>query len=246
MMAHKRCALIFMLLFPLVAISQERELVFNAKFIQIKEEANYGLVNRGLNLQCGYFQRNNRPNFLLDFRGDFSFGANYRQGIGLFWQLKPIDIHIAKGKEKTSSTGPYASMNYQFQLYPELQSGHLFWFTHHEIGIRHLRSLTFAKRQWELGASAAVLGLTSRPEKLPQSESLFYDLSGKYIFKSQHSNMKLQTLNRFIHLNTYLKLQSVKRWTFAYEIDYTHIGGELAIDYLSHSINTYITLRNEN
>ncbi|MEE9462633.1 MAG: hypothetical protein V3V53_12420 [Bacteroidales bacterium] len=32
--------------------------------------------------------------------------------------------------------GPYLGLNYQFQLYPELQSGHLHWFTFYDLGPR--------------------------------------------------------------------------------------------------------------
>ena len=101
------------------------------KFVQIKDAFNYGLNFNGLNLEVGYLLEKKSESHLFTYSANLAFGANYNNGIGLFWQFKPVDIFygfdISNKKDNIIFIGPYFQTFYNWQLYPELQSGQMFW-----------------------------------------------------------------------------------------------------------------------
>ncbi|MFY0644675.1 MAG: hypothetical protein JXR19_09450 [Bacteroidia bacterium] len=222
-----------------------RSIYINPEFHQIKEAANYGLVNQGLNIDFGFKQIQKNSNYLKAFNSELAFGINYAKGLGMNWTLTPVDLHFAKKIESLKGfLGAYTSFNYHFQLYPELQSGHLFWFTNHEMGLRYSTTLHIKDKPYSVQVSSSLLGFTSRPKLSLEHETLFYDLSFKNIVKSQHSNLKLGLPHKFSHLN--LEIQQIKeekKWTLGYEADFIWIGGNSHLKYLTHSINLNRRLR---
>ncbi len=111
--------IIALLLFIICSISaqaqdttafKEHKLNFRTQFFQIKEAANYGLVFSGLNLIFGYDYISKTQKNIFIYSPDFSFGADFRKGVGLNWHFKPADFfygwHISKGSDHTLFLGP--------------------------------------------------------------------------------------------------------------------------------------------
>ena len=71
----------------------EHTLSFKSQYIQIKDEFNYGLVNRGLNLVGEYTLVSHMDKNKFMYQAELGFGANYNQGVGMIWSLKPFDLY---------------------------------------------------------------------------------------------------------------------------------------------------------
>ena len=100
---------------------------FGAGFFQVKDGKNYGLVFNGGMLNTSYMLRGHHGNHLYDYRVDFGFGPSFAKGIaGINFKLNPVNIdylfRLAGNSSFKLYLGPYLGLNYQFQLYPELQS----------------------------------------------------------------------------------------------------------------------------
>ena len=89
----------------------EHKVSFKSQYIQIKDEFNYGLVNRGLNLVGEYTLVSHMDNNKFMYQAELAFGANYNQGVGMIWSLKPFDLNYSFSLNENAdlpiSLGPY-------------------------------------------------------------------------------------------------------------------------------------------
>lgn len=211
------------------------------EFIQIKDEFNYGLVNNGLNLGAQYSIEKTLDNARFIYSPEISFGANFNKGIGLSWGFVPIEFFygykIDENETKPLIIGAYFSTNYNWQLYPELQSGHMFWFTSIEVGPQLIFALPIKNRHVKIIFSNSLAGLASRPE--PATESYFYSLTFSDFVTNAHSNLQFGSFNLFNHTNFEVKLlnKKKKKLSMAYEFEYFGYYMQPKLSYLSHSLN---------
>lgn len=217
--------------------SKRHSISLKTEFIQLKDQFNYGLVFNGLNLGIDYSFTKSFGNGLLEYGAGLGFGANYNKGIGLSWRLKPIDIFYGrKINAKNIYPGAYFASNYQWQLYPELQSGHMFWFTAIEIGPQIVVELPYKARTIKVTFSNSIAGLNSRP--VPATELYYYSLQVADFFSNGHQNLKFGTYNRFNH--TRLKIELVKkahkRLGFAYIFEYFGYYQNPKINIMNHAL----------
>jgi len=214
---------------------------FKSQFFQIKDEFNYGLVFSGLNLVFEY-------TFILDLKKNtfqytpaFAFGVDYNKGIGLAWTFKPVDVfygfRINSNDTKPLTIGPYISTNYFWQLYPELQSGHMFWFSSIEIGPRIIWKLPYKGRSIFFKLSNSIAGWTSRPT--PSTETHYYSLTIGDFISNAHSNMEFGSFNLFNHTDFQVEILNPKRkrLSMAYEFEYFGYFQEPRLNYIVHSFN---------
>ena len=61
----------------------EHTLSFKSQYVQIKDEFNYGLVNRGLNLVGEYTLVSHMDKNVFSYQAELGFGVNYNQGVGM-------------------------------------------------------------------------------------------------------------------------------------------------------------------
>jgi hypothetical protein len=213
---------------------------FSTQYYQIKEAANYGLVNQGLNLSVNYDYEKEYESGILTYSPHIAFGPNYRYGLGLNWYFKFIDFFYGfKIGQKTGHSmhiGIYGAVNNFWQLYPELQSGHMFWFTSIEIGPKFQGKYTLGNRELFLKASTSMYGLTSRP--IDQTEQYFYSLSIGDVLADSFSNMQFGSNNRFNH--TFFEVDysnpSRNKLTMGYAFEYFNYYDAPTFSYITHSI----------
>jgi len=211
------------------------------QFFQIKDAFNYGLVFNGLNLVGRYSFEKTTEKTSIIYNPEFSFGANFNKGVGLDWGFIPINFFIGRNINRSKSKplvfGGYFLTNYNWQLYPELQSGHMFWFTSLEIGPQAIFSLPIKHREIKITLSNSLAGFTSRP--IPATESYFYSLTFSDFVTNAHSNLKMGSYNLFNHTNLEIELlnNTKKRFSFAYEFEYFGYYKEPKLSYLTHSLN---------
>jgi hypothetical protein len=212
---------------------------FKSGFIQIKDEFNYGLVNNGLDLAGEYALTLPGVRKTFAFKAGLSFGANYKQGLGLAWSCKPLDVYYGFRLNNNPlvplTLGPYVAGYYMWQLYPELQSGKMFWLSSYELGPRILISLPVKNRTLHLSVSSSLASLNSRPEM--KTEEYYYSLTFADFITNPHSNMTFGFLDVFNHTQFILELADPdKKMSVAYEFNYIGYLNPPNFKYLSHSI----------
>lgn len=211
------------------------------QFFQIKDVFNYGLIFNGLNFVGRYSFEKTTEKTTIIYNPEFSFGANFNKGVGLAWGFIPIDFFIGSNingsKSKPFIFGGYFLTNYNWQLYPELQSGQMFWFTSIEIGPQAIFSLPIKHREIKISLSNSLIGFTSRP--IPATESYFYSLTFSEFVTNAHRNLKMGSYNLFNHANLEIVLlnKTKKRLSLAYEFKYFGRYKESKLNYLIHSLN---------
>lgn len=222
---------------------KEHFLTLKIEFFQIKEAANYGLVFNGLNLVVDYDLVIINENTIFQYSPEFGFGANFNNGIGLSWEFKPIDLYygfqIFEESNYDFFVGPYASINYQFQLYPELQSGHNYWFSFVDLGPKIIAKVNLLDIPLRVSFSNSIAGLGSRPKVNPQSESHFYSLNFFDWLSDMNSNFEFGSFNLLNHSNLEIEFISILKdgLSIEYEFEYYGYFNNPKLDYISHGIN---------
>ena len=146
------------------------------QFCQIKDAFNYGLVYTGFNIAGGYTLAYESNKDMVKYAPELGIGPNFNKGTGVFLQMRPIDIFYGKKlKKRPLVAGLKALTNYNWQLYPDLQSGHLFWFTSIEIGPQVIYTFPIKNRKARITFYNSILGFSSRPR--PTTETYFYALN---------------------------------------------------------------------
>jgi hypothetical protein len=220
-----------------VSFAQSNTVTFKPQFFQVKESFNYGLVNDGLNLGLAYQFHQELGNGSFDVSPQLAIGLNYAKGIGMAFQFRPVDIY--RGWEinwKNVVLGPYTSVNYQWQLYPELQSGHMFWFSSMELGSRVKFPLSVGSKKMVIDFSNSMFGLVSRPELQPGQEEYYYSLAASDWIKNVHQNMTFGFNDLFNHTILKVQLVSEKKTKLGYEFEYFGYYKVPEINYMSHSL----------
>ena len=219
---------------------KEHSLTIKSQFIQIKDEFNYGLVHRGLNLAGEYTYTRLSEKNKFSYQAELGFGANYNQGLGMIWSLKPLDLfygfRINADPKLPITLGPYLAGYYKWQLYPELQSGHMFWMSSYEIGPRMELSLPVKNRLLHMSLATSLASLNSRPVYV--TESYYYSLTFSDFVRNPHTNISFGSLNTFTHTDLRLELaHPEKSFSIAYEFEFMGYLKAPEFKYIVHSIN---------
>lgn len=210
------------------------------QFSQIKDQINYGLVFSGLNLGGSYSLEKATQNYLFIYTPEINSGINFNKGIGLAFSFTPVDLFIGRNlsikKSRPFVFGAYTSVDYNWQLYPELQSGHMNWFTTIEFGPQIIFYLPIKKRDFKIMISNSLAGFTSRPQQ--ETESYFYSLRFSDFVSNAHSNFQFGTYNIFNHTNIVVELlPDQKSFSMAYEFEYFGYFKAPKLSYINHSLN---------
>lgn len=220
---------------------KSQSLTLKTEFQQIKDNFNYGLVFSGINLVGKYSLEKSFEKSTFIYSPELGLGVNYNKELGFSLGFVPLDLYYGL-KVKNSIAGPltiggYITTDYNWQFYPDLQSGHMFWFTSIEIGPQILFTLPVKDRKIEIILSNSLAGYTSRPD--PGTETYFYSLRFSDFISNVHSNLQFGSFNKFNHTNIVAKLQPSrnKRLFLAYEFEYFGYYNNPKLNYLSHSLN---------
>lgn len=230
------------------AKAQKHALTFKPEYFQVKDQLNYGLVHNGLNLAGEYQYLIETSNRFLSYSSEIGFGINYRQGLGLFWTFKPIDLFYGfkLGNNPTSKiiVGPYYASIYSWQLYPELKSGHMSWNTSYELGPKIIASFPYRKKSIKISFSNSIAGFSSRPEL--KTEEYFYSLTLSDYAKNAHKNLNFGSMDVNNHVNLEVELITPdKNRSISYEFEYISVLTTSSFSYISHAINLNWTLGNK-
>jgi hypothetical protein len=213
---------------------KRQSLIAQLQFTQIKDAYNYGLVFSGPALELYY--SNTRPlgQKTLNYQCGLGFGLLFNKDAGFNARFTPLKLALIFPTPHFS-IGPYLSTHYQWQLYPEVQSGHMFWFTSMEIGPQLSTSFPLFSGKLELTASTALAGLTSRPSR--NTETYFYSLRLGDFIKNAHNELDAGTLDQFNHSVLKLGWDNQKALSFAYSFEYFGYFRAPKINIINHAFH---------
>jgi len=166
-------------------------------YLQIKEEMNHGLVFRGPGLNYSYSLLLQKSRSEIHY--DVLFGFSYMQTRGIaagnvnFIPLK-LDYLFACYNGNIM-LGPSIIADYNYELYPDLQSGYSFWFTNYSLGGILQYKFNIAGHKLALSLNTSLIGFTSRQVKY--DDPYFFDLSLGYIIQYVHQDFKFGSWNRY-------------------------------------------------
>jgi hypothetical protein len=213
-------------------------IAFETQFHQLKEGHNYGRVFNGLLLGVDYKLVQGNEVHSWAYSAGLGFGPSYKIGLGLCWTFKPGHFqYLFKLKESKFWLGPYASINYSWQLYPELQSGHMFWNTSFEMGSMLEYHPTIKNRKLTFKLGGAILGLNSRPDY--PTEVYHYSLTVKDYVSNAHKNLEPVFSNSYNHVQfaVILNHKEDKKLSLGYSFEYVGRLKSSRFTFINHSFN---------
>ncbi|MEQ9063651.1 MAG: hypothetical protein RIE58_05710 [Vicingaceae bacterium] len=208
---------------------------------QIKEGLNHGLVYTGPLFKFNYRRSWDLNKHTLTYEGRFGLGPlSTREMLGLNFIITPIDLsYFAYENRKRIyfKAGPWFSVDYNYQLYPNHQSGYSFYFTNINLGFVASASFENDDIYLRIRWKNSLLGLVSRPPIY--RNPYFFDLSLGTYFKDQHRTFQGGSFNVFN--NTQAEVLYVNphhpRIGFAYQFWYFTYSDEPSLKTLSHGIS---------
>jgi hypothetical protein len=110
--------------------------------------------------------------------------------------------------------------DYNYQMYPDLQSGYSFWFTHISLGISSEYKFSINRNLLKLRLETSLFGFTSRQEVY--NDPYFFDMGFGYALKSVNQDLIFGSLNNYNHTEFELRWQNSdeSRIAFAYNLQY--------------------------
>jgi hypothetical protein len=229
-------------------VSKNHYFTFKTQFIQIQDDFTYGLVFEGINLMAGYEFIRESEKHAFTYSPEIGFGGIFNKGAGFAWRFKPVDVFYGfriasqSNNKGFNHIGAYFAADYQWQQYPELQGGHLYWFTALELGPRISYSLPLKSKEIHITFSTSLAGFTSRPE--PSTETYFYSFGLSEFVSSAHRNMQFGSFNLFNRTRFDIELAKMKagRFSLTYGFEYFGYHQEPRLNFMNHSLKLKIKI----
>jgi len=178
--------------------------------LQIKDRYNVGMVFNGVQLEYRYGALWTINKHEILYQPKLGFGAVFnRKILGLqLPKFAPVNltwaIRFYEQNGHIIKAGANLITDYSYQLYPDLQTGHLFWSS--EIGISPVMQYTYQWGSKRIGVYAqnSLLGFTSHK---PEYNSYWFSLKAKEWFVEPHKNMKFGSYDKYkmlTRIHTYI------------------------------------------
>jgi hypothetical protein len=209
MMKIFNLALVFVLILPNILAQEtvlEKNSSYSSCFPQVKEGENFGLVFRGPGFNYSMSWSGTNKKRILTQESEIGVGILFSRKIpSLEFYLKPIDLHylIKLPVEGTNLyVGPVLKFEYNYSLYPQLQSGFDYWFTNFSLGAGARYDFNYKKSSFTLNLSSSIAGFFSRQNE--KRDPYFFDLGIDYACKHLNQDFAFGSLD--IYNSTYVEL----------------------------------------
>jgi hypothetical protein len=122
-------------------------------------------------------------------------------------------------------------------VYPELQSGRMFWFSTFEIGPRVMLTLPLRWKALNISMSNNLCGWTSRPD--PATETTFYHRQFSDFINSVHRNLRFGFIDLFDHTEIFISAPNLKERgpSLGYRFKYFGYDQQPKVMFVMHSFN---------
>jgi len=220
-----------------------RSMNYSLDILQIKDGLNYGLVFTGPMNRFSYKKSWEVNGKDLMYQGDFGIGFLVTKGIrGVAFRVKLVDIFYniyERRRTITFAAGPWVKMDYNYQLYPDLQNGYSFHATNYTLGLalsaKYQTEEVYLRLRWK----NSLAGLISRSPEV--RDPYFFELSLGTYFRDQHQNFSAGSFN--LYNNTSIELLYVNpnhpRLGYAYSFEYFSYNNSPELKMLSHSFSLF-------
>lgn len=211
---------------------------------QIKEHANFGMVFKGPELNYGMAWDFNKVNTRITYEYELGLRILFAREIpALGVYLKPVDfgymfaIPVENGN---LHVGPSLKCEYNYNLYPDLQSGFDYWFTNFSLGINAFYGFNYKTSSFSIEFNSQFIGFTSRQPAY--RNPYFYDLGFKHAINHLHQDLTFGFLNKFntSSFEVLWKSKSNSRITIGYIFKYSGYYKNPEIIMASHNIKFII------
>lgn len=186
--------------------------------LQIKESLNLGLVFTGPQIVYAHSwgQANAETSWVLT--SEIGAGVVFSRGImGANIHLMPARWQYKWKVAPALFVGTVLAAEYNYQLYPDLQSGFSYWFSCWSAGVAVEYQFQAFDNDWRIAGTTSLLGLTSRP---PEARNpYFFDLGFAEAVRYLHQNITFGSVNQFTR--TSIELMWKPRTTTNIGISYT-------------------------
>jgi len=231
---------------PLYAqIKQSHSIILS--FLQMKDEFNFGLVFNGLQLKYIYGITWKIGESELTYKPELAFGVAWSHEmtgykIGISPVNVSLEIPVFQKNGHIIKAGANLAGDYNYQMYPDLHGGHLFWTS--EIGLSPLLKYQYQfnnKSRVVCSLQNSLLGFVSHTES---NDPYFYSFKAGDFFIRPHENMKFGSFNNYDHTKLSFEFISNvnKIYSFIYEFDYLGIWYNTKFEQINHSLIWRMTL----
>lgn len=244
--------LFFSFLIFMAAKAQEKKVIsqsyFSGGLKQIKESANFGLVFKGPNMIYGHYWESSKNNRIFSIENQIGVCIPFSKGIpALDIYFKPAEISymFSTNKKNSFTIGPLVKLEYNYTLYPQLQSAFDYWFTNFSLGVNTRYNFTLANQSVNARLKFSLCGFTSRQPK--SRNPYFYDIGFKHAFRHLNSGFEFSSLDKFNTTDFELswKPKPASRITWAYCFNYSGYFEAPEISMISHNIKLTFNPKNK-
>jgi len=213
---------------------------FSTGFSQLKEAANFGLVFNGPAINYGMTWNLRNEKRMITYGYELGVGIPFSKNIpALDIYLKPINVAYMfrfPGLHSRLYIGPDLKFEYNYTLYPQLQSGFDYWFTNFSLGIKAHYAFTYQNSAFQIAVSSSLAGFISRQPDY--RDPYFFDIGFKYAVRDLHKNLVFGSFEKYntTDLEILWKPVSKSRLTFGYEFRYAGYYQAPEFKKVSHSI----------
>jgi hypothetical protein len=206
---------------------------------QIRENANFGLVFAGPEVIYGHYWEYSKNNRIFSIENEIGVCIPFSKGIpALDIYFKPAEISylIPITWINNFAAGPLVKFEYNYTLYPQLQSAFDYWFTNFSLGIKTLYDFNIAGQSMSVRLKSSLCGFYSRQPDY--RNPYFYDIGFKHAVKHLNSDLKFSTLSDYNSSDFELswKQKADSRITLVYCLNYTGYFEKPEISIVRHSI----------
>jgi hypothetical protein len=218
--------LFLFLILSVAGICKSQTVTVNDQYVvaglsQIRESMNYGFVFNGPMIKYGREWQWQMPDDRIELESSLGLSAVFKKGPGIDFSLTPLNFNYMFKLSDLLWLGPGIMTGYNYDFYPDLQTGHDFWFSHYSAGLAVFFQKLLSKRIIGIKISSTLFGFTSRtPEDF---NTLFFDIGIKNALQDLHRNMNWNQLGRYnvTHFEFSLKPVQGGRVSFSYLMDYS-------------------------
>ena len=232
--------------------ARDKEVISNSYMVtgikQIKESANIGLVFNGAKVIYGHYWAKTGNNRIFIIENEIGVCIPFSKGIpALDIYFKPAEfsyLFCTPGKSGFA-VGPLVKFEYNYTLYPQLQSAFDYWFTNFSLGVNARYNFIIANQSLNARLKFAFLGFTSRQPDY--RNPYFYDIGFKYAIIHPNSDFEFSTLDKFNTTDFELswKPKPASRITWAYCFNYSGYFEAPEISIVSHNIKLTCNPKNQ-
>jgi hypothetical protein len=208
-------------------------------FKQIGESANFGLVFSGPEAIYGHYWEYVQNCRILSVESEIGVCIPFSKSIpALDIYFKPAELsYLFQFRGKTLfAAGPLLKFEYNYTLYPQLQSAFDYWFTNFSFGIKTMYNFKITGHSLSARLNFSICGFTSRQPLY--RNPYFYDIGFKHAVKHLNTDLRFSTLEEYNTSNFELhwKSKTNTRITWAYCLEYSGYFKAPEITIVSHSI----------